>query len=177
MKALISSRIFLSILTLFISAEISAQAPSDPIIASYNEERPMPKFIVKVEAPNNPDVSTKALLSFHKNFGNVANVKWSVVENKYMAQFTFESRRTRVLFGKNGQIVYTISQGTVKSLPADTRRAVRSVYYDYDITMATEVQSLDKKAWFISLEDETSIITIRVMDGEITETGNYRKSK
>lgn len=177
MKTSYLSRIFLSILTLFIGSEILAQDSSKVIIASYNEERPMPKYLARPFAANYPEVSMMTLLAFQKKYGNVAEVKWSIVENKYMAQFFYVNRKTRVLFSKNGQIVYTISQGTLKSLPAETRKAIRSVYYDHEITMATEVHILDKTAWFINLEDEIGIITIRVMDGEIRETGNYRKSK
>jgi hypothetical protein len=177
MKKLLSLRFCSMIVTTLMVTQITAQDTSYRIIASYNEERPLPKYLLRFEAANYPEISAMALLAFKRDFSTVKDVSWSIVENKYMARFTSDGRKTRVLFDKKGQIVYSVSEGTLRNLPADTRKTVRSIYYDYDITKATEVHTLDKSAWIINLEDETSLVIVRVMDGEVTETGNYRKSR
>ena len=177
MKKLLSLRFCSIIVTTLMVNQITAQDTSYSIIASYNEERPLPKYLLRFEAANYPEVSAMALLAFKRDYSTVKEVSWSIVENKYMARFTSDGRKTRVLFDKKGHIVYSVCEGTLKDLPADTRKAVRSIYYDYDITKATEVHTLDKSAWIINLEDETSLVIVRVMDGEVTETGHYRKSR
>ncbi len=159
-------------LAVFISSQISAQD-----FSSYNNERPLPKYLNRIEAANYPEVNAMVLLSFKRDYGSATDVHWSIVENKYMAKFFVEGKPVRMLFDKKGHMVYSISEGTIKNLPADVRKAVRSIYYDYDIKTTAEVHTLSKTAWFINLEDETSIVTVKVMDGEVIETGNYRKSK
>jgi len=146
-------------------------------ITSYNEERPLPKYLLRSAFTYYPDVSAKALLAFKKMFANVNDVHWSIVENKYMAGFINEGRKTRILFDEKGKMVYSISEGTEKSLPADIRKSVKSIYYDYIITAIVEVHSLNITAWIVNLEDETSLVTVKVVDGEVIETGNYHKSK
>jgi hypothetical protein len=163
--------------SMFFAGLLAAQDTSYRIIASYNEERPMSKYISKEQAVNYPEISAMALLAFQKNFSNVAEVKWSLVENKYMARFINEGRKTRMLFDKKGEVIYSVTEGNEKSLPADVRKAVKSIYYDYQITFTAEVHSMDKTAWIVNLEDETSLVTVKVVDGEVIETGNYRKSK
>jgi len=177
MKKLHSHQLILLIATILFGAELTAQDSTYQVYASYNEERPLSSFRFRPQQPSYPDISAIALLAFKKDFGNVPDVKWSLENNGYIARFNNDGRKTTVLFDKKGRIVYSIAEGTIKNLPVDTRKLVRSVYYDYDIKMTTEVNSHNKKAWFINLEDETSFVTVRVMNGEILETGKYRKSK
>jgi hypothetical protein len=177
MKRLFSRHITMAFVSLFLAGQIFAQD-----FTSYNEERPLPRYLrnwylTKSEAANYPEVSAMALLALKKDFGTTNDVHWSIVEDKYMARFINDGRKTRILYDKKGHIVYSIYEGTMKNLPADIRKAVRSIYFDYDITMAAEVHTLDKTAWIINLEDETSLVTVKVADGEVIETGNYRKSK
>ena len=166
---------FVSILSF--GEQLTAQDTAYQVYASYNEERPLPSFHLKQQLQSNPEISAIVLAAFQKDFGNVPNVKWSIEDNGFMARFINDSRKTTALFDKKGRVVYSIAEGTIKDLPAETRKLVRSVYYDYDITMTKMVNSNHKKAWFINLEDDKSYVTIRVMNGSIIETGNYRKSK
>lgn len=166
-----------SIAVTLMATQISAQDSSYRIIASYNEERPLPGYLLKSEVANYPEVSGPVLLAFKKMFSNITDVRWSNIENKHMARFTNDGRLTRILFDKKGHIDYIIAEGTVKNLPADIRKAVRSIYYDFDITKATEVYSSGKTAWYMNLEDENRYINVRYLDGETIETENFRKAK
>ena len=177
MKKLLSHQLILFIATFFFGADLTAQDSSYQVYASYNEERPLPVYYLRQHPASYPDISALALIAFKKDFGHATDVKWSLENNGFMARFINDGRKTTVLFDKKGRIVYSIAEGTIKNLPSETRKLVRSIYYDFDITSTKEVNSYQKKAWFMNLEDETSYITIRVMNGEIVETGNYRKAK
>jgi hypothetical protein len=177
MKALHFRHIIMAFLTLIMTSQAFAQDYS-----SYNEERPLPKYLrywhlLNSEPANYPDISEKALMAFKKDYRNANDIQWSIVENKYMARFNNDGRITRILYDNKGHIVYSLSEGTAKNLPADVKKAVRSIYFDYSITMITELHIFDKTAWIVTLEDETSMVTVKVVDDEVIETGNYRKSK
>ena len=146
-------------------------------ISSYNDERPLPKYLLRSEAANYPGVTLTVLQVFKRDFAGTKDVEWSMVGNNYQARFIQNDRKTRIVFDPKGHIIYSISYGTVKSLPADIRKTVRSIYYDYDIMYVAEVHSYNKTAWFLSLEDETSLVTLKVIDGEVIKTGNFHKSK
>jgi hypothetical protein len=47
-------------------------------------------------------------------------------------------------------------------LPKDIRTAIKSVYYDWNITMVEEVQSLDGKGYIVYLEDKSTIRILKV---------------
>jgi hypothetical protein len=177
MKKLLSLQILTALICLLSAGQIFAQE-----YTSYNEERPLPKYLrywqlLDSDASSYPEVSNKALLAFKKKFVNANDIQWSIVENKYMVRFINDGRINRVLYDKKGHTVYSISEGTVKNLPADIRKAVRSIYFDYTITMTTEVHILEKTAWIINMEDEKSIVIVKVLDNEVVETGHYQKSK
>lgn len=146
-------------------------------ISSYNDERPLPKYLLRSAAANYPKVTLTVLQVFKRDFADAKDVEWSLVGNNYQARFIQNDRKTRILFDPKGHILYSISYGTLKSLPADIRKTVRSIYYDYDIMYVAEVHSYSKTAWFLSLEDETSLVTVKVIDGQVIKTGNFHKSK
>jgi hypothetical protein len=167
----------LALVTMLLAGQAFAQD-----FSSYNEERPMPRYLrywhlLNSETANYPEISNMALQVFKKDFSNASEVHWSIVENKYMARFTYKNRLTRCLFDNKGQIVYSTSEGNEKSLPTEIRESVKSIYYDHQITFTTELHIMNKTAWIINLEDKTSLVTVKVVDGEVIEIGNFRKSK
>lgn len=177
MKKLHSYQFMMAFVTMLLAGQTYAQN-----FSPYNEENPLPKYLrywhlLNSETANYPEISNMALQAFKNDFSNVSEVQWSIVENKYMARFTYKNRITRCLFDNKGQIVYSTSEGNEKSLPPDIRESVKSIYYDHQITFTTELHIMNNTAWIINLENKTSLVTVKVVDGEVIEIGNFCKSK
>ncbi len=124
-----------------------------------------------------PVVSSKTLSAFAGMFKGVTDARWYELDNKFLVKFNKNGRETTALYNKKGMHIYTISYGSEKDLPADVRHMIKSSYFDYEITLVIEVNSLGKTAWIAKVQDETRIITVRVLDGEMEETENYRRAK
>jgi len=54
---------------------------------------------------------------------------------------------------------------------------VKSTYYDFNIFLVNEVSVGNAKVYLVKIEDNTSFKTIRIQDGEMTETEIFTKSK
>jgi hypothetical protein len=172
MKHLHFRHIIMACLALAITTQTFSQE-----FMSYNLEKPMIRQRFLNEAPNYPEVNPVVINTFRKNYSHSNDVRWTAVDNNYLATFTNDERMTRILFDKKGNVIYSITNGTVKNLPSDTRKMIRSIYYDFDITLVSEVHSLGKTAWIINMEDEKNIVIAKVADDEVVETGHYRKSQ
>jgi hypothetical protein len=172
MKQLHFRHIIMACLSLVLTSQLTAQE-----FMSFNLEKPLIRQRFLNEAPNYPEVNQLVLNTFKKSYSHSNDVRWTAVENNYLATFSDEGRMTRILFDKKGNIVYSITDGTIKNLPADARKTVRSIYYDFDITLVSEVHTLGKTAWIINMEDEKNIVIVKVVDDEVIETGHYRKSR
>jgi hypothetical protein len=78
------------------------------------------------------------------------------------------AQTTREFFDKKGRHLYSISYYGEKELPAAVREQVKPVYYDYTILSVEEVKLADHSVYFINMEDETTLKTLRVDDDEMT---------
>ncbi len=164
--------------TFVLTSSIIAQ--SADFLAFQQVKNPIPDY--RVDSKGNstitdPVVSPKTLNSFAGMFKGAANARWFELDNKFLVKFNKDGRETTALFSKKGKHIYTISYGSEKHLPADVRYRIKSSYFDHEITFVIEVNSLGKTAWLAKLEDEKRMITVKVVDDEMEETENYRKSK
>ena len=125
----------------------------------------------------NITVSAKVLGAFVKSFGDATNLNWSKVGKNFLARFSIAGKERRVLFTKKGNIIYSIVYGLENDLPAETRKLVKSAYIDHTIATAIEVKEENRTIWVIRLEDATSLIFVRVENGEMEETKHYQKAK
>ena len=51
---------------------------------------------------------------------------------------------------------------TKDKLPRDIRRLVQSFYFDFDITLVEEVQTIEGIEYIVSLENKSNIIVVNV---------------
>ena len=124
-----------------------------------------------------PVVSSKTLNAFASMFKGASDIRWFESDNKFLVKFYKNGRQNTALYNKKGMHLYTISYGTEKHLPVDVRSLVKSTYFDFEITLSIEVNSLGKTAWIAKMENDKRLITVRVLDDEMDEIENFRKSK
>ena len=122
-------------------------------------------------------VSHKAVKDFDRNFKN-ANAKWYQVENQFIAMFTADDVSYQVAYDKKGHKLYSIRNYDENKLPVDIRHNVKSIYYDYTITLVQEIEMPLKPLTFIvHLDGKTDLINLRISDGEMDVWQKFNKSK
>lgn len=152
----------LGALTLLISLAVSAQ-----------ETKTLPPVIVTAYS----NVTQKVAESFDKTFPTSYDDKWFKADRNYLVKFLMNEQKNTALFRKSGALLYHISYGHEKDLPADTRKVIKSQYVDFNITAAVKVEQAGRTVWIVNIEDPKKFIVLRIEDGEMEEVANYDQGK
>ena len=137
------------------------------------EAADMPEAIATAESK----VNNKALRDFKDRFNHVTGEKWYEMPFFYLTYFQAAGIKNRVYYDKKGHWQYTVKSFQEDKLPKETRSIVRSTYFDYEITFVEEIDSADRRVYIVHLEDENSLLNLRVSeDGKINTLAEYHKS-
>lgn len=171
---------FIPFIALFTSAyaqnsKLSAQlsVPQSQEVA-YNIDPKTPGATVPTGEAT-ASINSKAVKNFSKNYNN--NAAWIEITGGYVASFNENGIKTKVYYDKKGRLIGQIKSYGEDKLPQDIRHQVRSTYYDFQINYVNELTALNTTVYLVKIEDKTSFKTIRVAEGEMTETEAFQKSK
>jgi hypothetical protein len=117
----------------------------------------------KVDAAN---VNVKAVKDFNKSFKNVTGEQWYEVSDGFIANFQQDGIETKVAYDQKGRWHCTVRTLTETQLPSDIRDLVKSRYYDFKILVVYEIKH-DNTVYILKMEDNSTLKTLRVADGEI----------
>ena len=119
------------------------------------------------------DISPRALRSFMRRFDYAPGERWKKVTNGYIARFEKDSIKFKVSYDAGGSWVNTMRIYTEKYLPFNVRHAVKRIYYDFNISLVTEVESDDAALiYFIDLKamaNQALLKKIMYNEGEMLE--------
>lgn len=152
---------------------------SKKVIESKDERNFMPS-IRKLAAMENPAlagaqilgrnyVSTRAIRDFMDRFDKVENAMWfSIPSGGFESYFVQDGYGDRVIYDKKGFWLFSLITYGENKLPRDIRAAVKSIYYDLQITLVIEIQAMTGVEYVVYLEDESLIKVVKVnKDGEL----------
>ena len=122
-------------------------------------------------------INEKAVKSFSKSYSKQSNAAWFALDDGFVAVFTEDGIKTKAYYDRKGRPAGEVRTYQEDKLPKDIRHMVKSTYYDFTIFLVNEVTVGNAKVHLIKIEDQTSFKTIRVQDGEMTETEAFIKSK
>ncbi|HEY1871823.1 MAG TPA: hypothetical protein VGG71_12245 [Chitinophagaceae bacterium] len=124
------------------------------------------------------EVNTRAILNFNKSFKEIKDPQWSATqEGGFVARFEYKHATTRVFYDNNGKWLGTISGYNEDKLPAGIIKLVKTNYYDYAITYIHELKlANDETVYLILIQDQKTIKTIRVSEGQLEEIREVDKS-
>jgi hypothetical protein len=122
------------------------------------------------------DVNSKVLKSFYRSYGEVQNAKWFKTDNGFVVSFKNNELNTNVFYKNSGTVEYTIKYYFEEKLPAEVRHIVKSNFYDYSIILVSEVLMNNVTGYFVKIEDNSTIKTVRVI-GEEWEVVEYMIKK
>jgi hypothetical protein len=110
-------------------------------------------------------------------YGDVMDISWSLDKEKnYRVYFKKNDKIVRAAFNRRADFIYSISAYRQETLPADILYKVKETYFKKNIVSVIEVNISGKIAYMVNLEDKTSWLKIKVLNGEITEEGIYLKT-
>jgi putative component of toxin-antitoxin plasmid stabilization module len=108
----------------------------------------------------------KALKDFKTRFGTDGT--WFTAQYGIVSYFTQDGYTNRVYYDKKGHWVYSLLTYGENKLDRDVRKAVKMNFYDLNITLVKELQTLSGLVYIITLEDKTSIKLLKInREGEM----------
>jgi hypothetical protein len=122
------------------------------------------------------EVNQKATRDFKKTFKEVNNEKWYSIKNGFLAEFNLTTSKNRVVYDKKGNWKYTVIYYDEKNLPTEIRAIVKPVYYDYTISRVEEVHANDQIIYIVHVQNDASLKTLRVCEGEMNLIEDFPKS-
>jgi hypothetical protein len=181
MKITFISRTSLTLLSMLILLNSFAQKTEDKSEFAYPPPSEISNGPVSysngiISNPENENVSEKVLKHFNRKFTNAGNIKWEQAGDNFLATFSTGETTTTSLFDKKGRMIYSVSYGSEKQLPADVKNMITNTYENYTITGVAKVLQDDRKIWVAKLTGKFDYVTARVEDGEIEEVENFQKS-
>jgi hypothetical protein len=114
------------------------------------------------------NVNSKAKKDFTSRFAQANDAKWYSDQNGFVSYFVVNGYGNRAIYDKKGHWQYSLIFYGEDKLPRDIRAIARSHYFDLSITLVEEVQTPNGNAFFIHMEDKSSIKIIKMnADGEM----------
>lgn len=124
------------------------------------------------------NVNARAIRDFGQRFTDASNVQWYSSENGFVSYFKENGFGNRVFYNKNGHWQYSLIFYGENKLPRDIRAIVKSVYFDYQITMVEEVQTVDGMVYLFHLEDRQNLKILKVnREGEMETLQEFSKEE
>jgi hypothetical protein len=121
-------------------------------------------------------LSPKVYRDFTRTFKSITDVVVTAAAHHTYIYCKTDGIDTRVSYDKKGNWHHTLQYYKESKLPKDTRHIIKSKYYDYKISSVVELSIGNKKAYVVTIEDERSYKTIKIVDDEIEVTEELQKS-
>ncbi len=122
-------------------------------------------------------INSRAIKDFKKSFKLPADEKWFKIETGFIVKFVQDGIQHRADYDNKGHWKATTRYYSEKQLPKDVRSQVKSVYYDYTITSVQEFTFPQHHVYLVNMEDEKTILIIRISDGEMDVFKEYKKAE
>jgi hypothetical protein len=119
---------------------------------------------------NRNEINIWAVRDFLDRFDKVENAIWFLTaKGGFEAYFIQDGFGERVIYDKYGGWQSSLINYKEDKLPRDIRTEVKSTYFDMDITLVEEVQTIEGVEYVINLEDKSNIRVVKVNKEGIME--------
>jgi hypothetical protein len=139
-----------------------------------------PAVSTLVNVVSNEYISSRAIRDFNKAYKENKDAQWSQLNGGgFLCRFVDKNILKRAYYDDRGNWQYTIAGYSEDKLPRAIRGLVKSIYYDYAITYAQEINMVkdEKTVYLIQIEDEHKLIILRLGDGEMEVIEEFSKLK
>jgi hypothetical protein len=112
------------------------------------------------------DIDINVLRSFYKTYGEIPGTKWFKSANGFGVTFKDNGMNKTIYYKLNGLVDTEILYYFEGQLPRQVRHLVKSHFYDYTITHVTEVHKNGATAFYVKVEDNSTIKTLKIVEEE-----------
>ncbi|MFI5152342.1 MAG: hypothetical protein ACHQET_03355 [Chitinophagales bacterium] len=120
-------------------------------------------------------INAKAVRDFSRFYTANSGEKWYVASNGYFAKFSLNGNKGMAAYDLKGHWMFTIFNYGENKLPDDIRAAVRSTYYNYEITCIDEIHFEDQIIYQVHMQDEKTWKNLLVSNGEMEISEDFYK--
>ncbi|MFN5423245.1 MAG: hypothetical protein ACK5AO_08265 [bacterium] len=144
--------------------------------ATFAQEKDTVVALPEIRVTSPTVVTEKVARSFIKSFPGAENLRWYKYDQDYLAKFIQKDMDHSAFFRKNGFLIYDVSYGIEKHLPAEIKSLLENAYDNYEIYRVINVKSEGRDVWIVKLEGMKKFATVRIENGEIDEFERYDKT-
>ena len=111
-------------------------------------------------------VNDLAMASFHKDFRNASEVKWTANSMYVMAAFKLDNKTQYAYYDYQGNLIGVVHHILTSSLPEDLSRDIKKHFSNYWVSELFQVTSEQSSFYYIQLKnaDETVVLTTEGTD-------------
>jgi hypothetical protein len=120
--------------------------------------------------------NVKAVRRFERSFENTSDENWYILVDGLIVYFKQNGIQMKAAYDEKGHWLHTLSFYGERDLPYDVRKLVKREYFDYNIYFAVQIDNYEARVFIIKLEDEKTMITVRIWEDEMEEIEKYQKS-
>jgi len=121
------------------------------------------------------EVNVNAIRHFAKTFGESTDENWTTTEDGYRADYVNNAIIYHIEYNKAGNWISTLRVYQPESLPTQIADLVHAEFPSFTILTTNEVSTGDKLAYFIQIQDSTTLKTISIVDGELKTLNTYQR--
>lgn len=132
----------------------------------------LPEIRITSMATVNMDVAN----AFRRTFPGAQQLQWYKYDKDYIAKFILKDMDHNALFRKNGVMIYDISYGYEKNMPANVRELVSRAYDNYKIIRSINIKAQGRDIWMVKMEGMKKYLMVRVEDNEMEEVEEFNKA-
>jgi hypothetical protein len=175
MKKYLQSSATAILLAIAATTSALAQNPPKTDVAKLEISSSTSKPATPASGDDMAVINSRAIKDFKKSFKLPAEEKWFKIETGFIVKFIQDGIQHRADYDNKGNWKATTRYYSEKQLPKDVRSQVKSVYYDYTITSVQELTFPDHHVYLVNMEDEKTILIIRICDGEMDVYKDLKK--
>lgn len=112
-------------------------------------------------ARNNMEVNEKVIRSFKQTFPFAEKVGWQEFSDRYIVHFQEGEIRTVVAYDKEGNFLSSQRYYKEENLPVNILCKIKKKYADKKIFGVTEIVSENSIEYYVKMEDDFNLITIK----------------
>jgi hypothetical protein len=114
-------------------------------------------------------VSAKVTDAFKGKFKNAINPRWYSMDKNYLVKFITKDQKNSALYDKKGDLIYHLTYGGEKHLPAQTLSLLRDQYRTLKVVSAIHVDQSQRSIWVVNMEVGKDLVLARVEDDQVEE--------
>ena len=143
---------------------------------SYALNRPTHSYRSEfTEAKYLNEINVNAIRHFAKAFGEPTDENWTTTEDGFRADYVKNAIIYHIEYNKAGNWISTLRVYQPETLPTQIADLLHAEFPSFTTLTTNEVSTGDKLAYFIQIQDATTLKTVCVVDGELKTLNTYQR--